>query len=225
MILVCWSTTSLLLSTGYSAGFTSLITYPTYTKVINSFQDMLDENVRWGDKDTDCLYTLRFYPRPYMDKLLSNFLLETSSNDSISKVKKGNYGIFVKTLTKYFITRVDSLDDYGLKNLKRLPACVAEEYMVFPMRRNSPYVNILDRKIERFKEHGLILHWARVTWVKYGYKKIQRFYDTFSEIDYGDRKPLKLVQFKKIFIMWLFLSFGVSSLVFLWEILWFRLKN
>lgn len=186
---------------------------------------MVDENIHWGATDTDAVIALSLHQKPIVDQLLQNFNLELSIEESNERIKKGNYGLFSKIISEFFITRTETLDQYGLENLKTLTKCIGEQYAVYVLRKNSAFAQILNEKIQKYTEFGFIKHWFTQTWIRYGVKSVSNFYNTFSKVKFTEHKSLSLLHFKGVLVIWASAAMVVSPFIFICEIIWFKFKK
>lgn len=176
VILIFWWYCALLLSTAYSAGITSALTTPRYTKPINTLQDMADNKIKWGD-NTGGMQT--YYSQStdnVIREIANNYVHEDNIQAKLERLKENNYGTFVKLLPEKYVTDTEQLDDYAKSNLKTLSACIAEYSTVFALQKNSNYIKIFDHGIQALLENGLISYWYKKIRYKYGLQYLENFY-------------------------------------------------
>lgn len=158
-ILTTWCLNALLISTAYSSGLASILSYPRYTKPINSMQDMVDQKIYWMAPETDTWDVYRNSSNPVLKQLVNLFVLEMETYKRNINIRKGNGAIKVQLTARSFIDAED-LDSYGKTHLKLLPECAGAYALIYAFKKGSVYTKIFDHAIKMFLEHGFINVWA-----------------------------------------------------------------
>lgn len=207
-ILTVWLVGNVIISTGYSAGFTSSLTSPRYTKPINHLEDMVDQKIVWGVPESDSRDNMAKSENEALVAISKKFQLEVHSTDRTRRIRRGNYAIMTKRLPESYITDTENLDRYGKTHLKILLDCVGVHHLVIGMQTHSPFKDIFDEKIMRFVEGGLANHWYSIIKSKYSVE-LDSYFSTYVEIT-KHYYALKLSQIQGSFyalIIGLLLSF------------------
>lgn len=174
-IMLFWSF-ALLLSTAYSAGITSALASPRYTKPINTLADMADNGIQWGTTHGSLAVHYKKSPDATIRRIANNFVLEATDEVKLERIRRNNYGTFVKLLSEKYVTDTEMLDENAKTHLKALSQCIGEYFLVFALQRNSHYLNAFNRGISSLVEHGLIQYWYKLIRNKYGLKYFENFY-------------------------------------------------
>ncbi|XP_071051060.1 uncharacterized protein [Onthophagus taurus] len=222
IMITFWCVTCLILSTGYSTGYATILTYPRLSKIVNTLDDMLTENLYWGGYGEDIRYTVGKSLNPIVHKLNKNYINDTNVENRNNWLRKSkNFAIFVKTLPEKYVTDTDTLDDFGLNNLKLLTECTQTNFVVFGFDKNSPFPEIFDREIPKFLEYGFIISWYRYLGYKTGINKnMAKFYTQFGG-DKMDPTALDLNHFQGVFYL-LLTGYLVALCGYLIEIVYFK---
>lgn len=206
LIITYWWVTAVIITTGYSAGYTTALTYPKLTKVINTFEDVANENIHWGGSGEGVRRTIAGSLNSAIERMQKNYFNDCSISDINRRIRaQKDFAVFVKVLPEKYITDIDILDDFARKNLKVLSECAQVNYAVFAFNRNSPFPRIFDRYIKVFLECGLIRAWF--TRKKHNdFKEMVHFYRTYGDTE-NVATPLDMQKLKGSFIL---LGIGLS---------------
>lgn len=153
IILLLWCILSLLITTAYISGLSSVLTYPRYTKNINTLADMVYHKTYWTAPDNDTNQTFILSPNVYTKEIGKRFVYEKSMKERIQYIMNGNMAIKVQASNSFL--DVD-LTENESKRLKILPECAVTTYLNYVLKKNSPYKKIFNKRIKRMIEHGLI---------------------------------------------------------------------
>lgn len=213
LTIICIQT--LLLTTGYYTGYASILTKPIYNKPIKSYADMIDQRIYWGGVDNTLQILLRHDPNVIIRKL-AKFYLKEPVGERNERIHKNNYSLVVRSMDNSFITDIDTLDDYGKTHLKIVPQCFMTNYIVFPLKRNSPFTLIFNKYITSFLEHGLIQHWYKEICQNHGLNYMEQFY-TYSVSTIASKKALSLNKLQGAFYI-LLCGYIVAFLMLIFEL-------
>lgn len=220
VILLLWCIYSSLIAIAYSAGFTSILTYPRYTKPINTFQEMVDQNIHWGGKSNGLKYFFEESQKLITRQLSQKFIEEKTIEDKIKRISEHNYGTFVKLLPNKYVTDTENLDDYGRANLKIIPECIETYQIVFVFSKNSPYVNIFNKNIQALTENGIIQFWYQKLKFRYELTYTVNFFTSYSADIEFNIKALNLKYIQGALYL-LAIGFAISLFIFLGEYIYF----
>lgn len=221
IILLLWCIYSLLLAIAYSAGFASILTYPRYTKPINTFQEMIDENIHWGSRSIGMKAFFAESRKSVVKQLSRKFILEETKQDQNKRISEHNYGAFVKLLPNKYVTDTEALDDYGKTNLKIIPECIETSHIVFVLGRNSPFVNIFDKYVQALVENGIIEFWYNQNKYRYHLAYSDNFFTSYSADIEFNSKALNLKYMQGALYL-LVIGFIIALLIFLGEYVYFN---
>ncbi|RZC42162.1 Lig chan domain containing protein, partial [Asbolus verrucosus] len=150
LVYLIWFIFCVMYSTYYSAGITSALTNPQFTNVIKTVEDMVNHNIKWLE-DT-------FLKTSFQTSDVENY---RKLGDLGTSEKRRNVAIIVKQLSTLYLTDTEDLDDYERTNLTVLKECIGNFYLVFAMKKRSPYTRIIDKYFGRFQEQGLVQFWLK----------------------------------------------------------------
>lgn len=98
ILVTAWLVLSLLLDTGYTTGYTSIMTIPRYSKSIDNFKDFIDQNLAWGelsDNSATIKALVESNVTEYIE-LAGKFIKEASIQDRLKRLESGHYARMVK---------------------------------------------------------------------------------------------------------------------------------
>lgn len=213
-ILILWLMVSLLLTTGYSAGFSSALTLPKllYTKTL---QDMVDQDISWIGSDFFVTKDLVASNSPASIQLSKRFIFEANRKEINIRIKTNKIAIPSERLNQLYVTDSQNFDDYAQQHLKVLSECYLNNALVFILNMNSPYKEILDKRVLQINEYGLTQIWINNIIRKQHMSYMFRF---FSNNDASSTyMPLNMVKMQGIFYF-LIMCLALSCIVFGLEI-------
>lgn len=217
-VLISFSITCLILSTAYSAGFTSSLTYPRYTKPIRTVEDMIEQNVKIEvePKETNIKELFEGFSDPHI-RSLSDYIVFVSENETRHENTK--YAKFVKVAGMKYVTDTENLDSYSKTHLVLLKGCISKSNVVFVLQRNSVYTDIINKYTQRFVEYGFVRYWFKQAI----YLSKDTYFDNFYSlyVNKFGHGSLKIERLKGVFIM---LTFGLATatLIFIAELLYYK---
>lgn len=203
----------LCLSTAYSAGFTSSLTYPRYEDPIWTVSDMIKQNIklsfRRSSGGTVVLSLLENSANPAV-RSLANTLASNDSDDYSN-------AMITQDLGRRYITGTDNLDDYLKTHCQVLKECIQRENIVLVMQKNSPFLSFFNKQIQRYIEHGFVDYWHNRALSQSNMTFMSNFYTVYAE-DYH-AKPLNIEKLQGAFYL---LIVGLLSgfIVFLMELVY-----
>lgn len=219
-ILSSWCITSLLISTGYSGGFTSSFTTPRYSNPINSFKDMVDQNIYFGSPELETISYLTNSFNPHIVELSKNFIFESNPTvDKPKRVRRGNYAIMIKRLSRNFLTDLE-VTSYGKKHLKVISECFLTSNIVWALNKNSPFIFFINRKLRGFIEHGFLNYWFFLMKYTYGMENTNQFFSDYVE-DHSSIEVLNLDSIQGAFYVLVF-GLGLAVVCFFGEIIYLK---
>ncbi|GJQ84124.1 hypothetical protein Trydic_g12096 [Trypoxylus dichotomus] len=222
MVLMIWLYTCLILTTGYSAGFSSALTYPTYSEDIKTIKDMVKQDIHWGSTTTGLRDNLIHSGDPGVAKLINNFLLEKDINVKNERIRSNKYAVNVNMVASKYVSDTRFLDDYAKKNLKVLQECFSTNSIVYALKTNSPYKGTLNRRLLRLIEHGLVEFWTNRILNKYKLLNSQQYYTKLNDIA-NAYEPLNLAKLRGIFYF-LIIGYCAAIIAFIGEY-WYDLYS
>ena len=214
-LLTAWAFFSLLTTTVYSSGFTSLLTSPLYSNPIDTIQDLLDQNIFWGEQITSFNDFLTSSGNPKLHEFGQKFIKERSPAEREKRILKGNYAIFCKVLSDTFVTESERLSPSARQMLRVMKEPMFIFYVGIGLRENSPYKSFFDSTIIRLEQGGLTDFWQHLVIYKLGHHYMNTFFTLQNDVI--DRKPLTFTSVLGAFCL-LGIGLTISSFVFLCEI-------
>ncbi|KAJ3665618.1 hypothetical protein Zmor_001107 [Zophobas morio] len=174
----------LITSTYYSAGLTTSLRFPQFSKNIDNIQHIVENNIKWLEPNDWMMQWMKNTTSDSLHKLADLFEVYYKISDRNIKLRQDDYALLVQTLSSvnknYYVMFSESLDGYGKQHLKIISEDVACFYAVFPLKENSPYVEIFNSAILKFIEYGFINHWFQDFINKPQYRFMKNFFQTYS---------------------------------------------
>lgn len=214
-VTVSFSLTFLVLSTAYAAGFSSILTYPRFSKHIRTIQDLIDSNYkvvcRAGYENT-YRNLLKYSANKELNILSRNVV---DKNDGLA-----DYARIVTIVGKKFAIHTENFTDYDKTKLRAIKDCVYSLDRVFTLQANSSLLDYFDRRILDLQEHGFDQHYLEMIASKALNKMImypaKNVYRTYIDSD-EEHKPLSWDKTQAAF--WLLMTgYVLSFAVFLLEL-------
>ncbi|PSN54803.1 hypothetical protein C0J52_02004 [Blattella germanica] len=176
-LLVGWSFFSLLTTTVYSSGYTSLLTSPLYSPPIDTLGDLLEQGIYWGEESENTFaYLIRESGNSKLIEFGNRFKRELTPRDRENRILKGNYAIFSKVMASAFVTETERLSQRARRMLRVMEEPVFTFYVGIGLRTNSPYETVIDSTIVRLHGAGLLEFWQRLIIQKLGYRYMNTFF-------------------------------------------------
>lgn len=204
-IIVLWWYFAILLSTSYSAGITSALTFPRYTQRINTLSDMAENGIKWGSNVSSMALYYKRAPNKIINKVGNNWLPEYNNEQKLKRIKRNNYATLVKLLPARYVSDTDLLDDYAKNNLKTLNDCIGKYPLAFVLQEYTHYSKIFDNGIESLVESGIIDYWYSIVRHKYGLRYLENFFYVII--------PKKYVQLKMAKLMGIFYLYMTGNVI------------
>jgi hypothetical protein len=208
----------ILVSVYYSAGLTISLRFPRFSTNLNTVQDVIDNGIKWfdgGGMDWTKLW-MESSENSKFNRLASLFESVSSITEVHRKLRGKDHGLLVETCAGNdlsFIMFSEILDEHGRKHMKIIPEDIACFYAIFPLKPNSPYVNLFNRAIHNFIEYGFIKHWLTEFANKPEYRYMKQFFQRYSQEIRQDIN-LKNVQGAFHFLMF---GYSLACLIFCME--------
>ncbi|KAL3272689.1 hypothetical protein HHI36_014153 [Cryptolaemus montrouzieri] len=216
--LILWSMCSLLFITYYNAGLTSVLQYPRVDLQINSIKDMVKKNIYWLEQENDGLHSYIRSLGGVSETIADLFIFEQNVTIVNKKIRTGKFAVPVEALPGGGIGNHEFLDEYGKSHMKILPECLMKHFSVYIMQSNSPYKNLISRKILEAISHGFVeILFKKVVDRKHK-KIVDGYYSVYTE-DVDDILSISKIQggFWLLSILWL-----LGLICFIYEKYWKR---
>lgn len=199
-----WFLGCLVYSTYYSAGITSSLTNPRVTNIIKSIKDMVENNVNWLEEE----HLKKSLQRSHSE------LRRRLGDLGVPKTQR-NIARITKQLSNLYLTDTEDFDDYDKKHLMVLKQCLGKFYMIFPIKKRSPYKKIIDKYYRRFQEQGLVDFWLRnITYFENSHMRFESMYSIYS--DHMDQHNIDIRRFLGAVYL-LLVGYCSALVVFLYE--------
>lgn len=158
LLILSSSITCMLVSTYYSAGLTTSLSFPPFSADINTFEDMIAQSIKWQATDDSIKHWMANTENRNLQALSKQFVVENDPLEFNEQVRKHKMATFVEIINEDYVRHVEVLDHYGRTHMKVLPEKIACFYAVFILKTNSPYVDVFNRAINNFLDYGLMHH-------------------------------------------------------------------
>lgn len=209
-LLLSWSLTCMILTASYSAGITSTMNVPKYTKSIRFFNDIVEEQLKLIGTPKSIYDICKNSKNPILTKLKDYFI---TNENKITKHEP--FGLFVKRIQGYYVMNAEKLNEEQRYRYHILNECIMNIYLTLMVAKNSPFKRIFDRQSILLQQHGIIQAWKRNLTISGRFNYMRNFF-IVDERSY-DYKVLSLNEIKGAFLF-LLCGFVLSLLVFLIEI-------
>ncbi|GJQ84106.1 hypothetical protein Trydic_g12080 [Trypoxylus dichotomus] len=213
-ILLIWILICLILTTAYSAGFSSILTRPKL-KHLSTIKDMVEDKIKWGSTSAFVKSDVISSIYPDALELARNFLLEKDNFVKNRRIRSNKYAIVSDRLMEYYVTNTEYLDQYGRTYLEVLPQCYLKNAFIYPLSPNSPYKQLLNRRVFELSEYGFVRYWTNRIIIKYNMFYMYRFFEINNGI--GNHIPLSMAKIQGIFYF-LLMGYILSLIVFVFEL-------
>lgn len=198
---------SVLLGTYYSARLSSSLAVIRYSRQINTLQDVADARLPILEF-TDLKEDLTVINSSLFHQLAQ---LYTNNVEAVD-----NPALAVRTFENSYVTGLNQISDSRqLTGYKALKECLFNNYIGFPLQKNSPFKNRFDAVAKRILEGGIMTKWVRdVIWSNR--KEQEKFFSTeILGVGYARITSARFLGA----LLTLMLGYLVSSLVFVFEFL------
>lgn len=217
-ILICsWTIFTLLIGTGYTTGYTSLLTIPYVSKPIDSIRDFIEAGITFGEQQDYSVFKkeLRESENPDLVELANRMTIETSIEHRRMNVKTKKYACMIQRLKNFIspIKGISDLTDY----LRVMKGCLHNYYTGFGFNFHSIYTYIFDREISRLLESGIITIWFENLNTEYTKTNMSQFFDSYT---IAKREPQQLTTANLVGVFYFYATGVISSIiVFVFELL------
>lgn len=208
-LLLAWSITCMILTCCYSAGITSSMDVPKYTKSIQTLSDVVEQKLKLVGIPKLVKDVCNNSENPILTKLVDNFIDE----NKISQHK--SFGIFVKLVQDRYVMNSEQLSNTQRTTYKILSECVMNFYLTLLVRINSPFKRFFDMQSILLQQHGIISAWKRNLTASGRFNYMKQFF--VSDVQSYAYKPLNMKVTKGAFLF-LACGFMLSAVVFFCEI-------
>ncbi|KAJ9578271.1 hypothetical protein L9F63_005492 [Diploptera punctata] len=219
-LLVGWAFFSLLTTSVYSSGFTSLLTSPLYSHPIDTIQDLLDQNIYWGEPVSSFNYIFTNSDNRKLQIFKNRFKIERGDREK--RILEGNYATFCKVLSNTFVTESEKLSPRARQTLRVMKEPMFTFYIGIGLRENSPYKVYIDSTITRLEQAGITDFWQHFIIHKLGFHYMNTFFSLQSDVVH--RKPLTLNSLQGAFCFFI-IGLIIASFVLISEVVMHNFHN
>lgn len=213
-LLFSFSLTSLLLSTAYSAGFISLLTYPRLVQPVLYLEDVVNMGVKI-DIDAGDVSSFSSFLRKFENVYIKEMANLVVSSDKAMDTK--NFARLVKLIGQKYVTDTDTFDEYKKTHLRLLKECLFQSYSAFALQRYSKYTVFFNKMLMRLHEHGFITYWYWKSTINPRYSYMNNFFSSY-ESESIEHVSIAVPKLKGAFLM-LGVGLLLALLVFFWEVI------
>lgn len=217
LIFISFSITFVLLSTAYSAGSSSISTYPPLSSPIRTLEDLTNkEMVVEHDLPSPEFYK-RMFNASYNPSVrrLANLLVEVD--------RKGNTALrarLARTVGSRCVMNTDNYTEYERTHLHLVKECVYKVNTVMVLQGNSPYTDYFNKQVLKLKEFGLDQYWLEMAISKTAVGYMDNFYTSYVGFDV-EPKSLTCRKLEGAFFLLVF-GYFCSLIGFVAEICWHK---
>lgn len=217
ILLITWYTFTMLITTAYNCGLTTMLTTTNYDEMITSTDIMIAKQIHWSGDGIREIVTRKFY------KLRIDNVSRAENNDLF---RGGNFAMLTKKLSNQYVTETTILHPDVKNDIIVMPSCIGTFEVTFYLNKHlDPQITlILNKNIQTLKEHGLIWLWYNTMIDKYtiGDESMRKLFMTQTQKTMA--VPLDMQKVSHAFFILLIFLF-CAFLVFLSEIFVFRQRK
>ncbi|CAG9815244.1 unnamed protein product [Phaedon cochleariae] len=215
-LVLSWTIFCLLYATFGSAGITSVLTKPHFDQVIDTIEDMANQDIHWT------LYSDMFQKQfasldsPVYKKMAKLFRRGKTMKETRT------IAMFAKTIQKLVVYDMDSyLPREEWRYYRLLKESFASYSGCFIFAKRSPFTKPFSRATQRFFESGIIDHLTKKFFLEE--RQYQEGFKSYYEVDQGHL----IIDLRKLLGGFLILISGLSLslLVFIYELYRENKKN
>lgn len=209
-LLLFWLIFRLLFPIYCSAGITGSLAKPNFYKNIDSFADMVREQVIWTSNSN--IY------RGYMEESIDETIwalakLNVRGDEILDRTEDS--AILVKVISDAYLINLDRLPKEDQKYYKLLRECVNKYYSGFAVNKRSPFKGLFDYATLRLTEAGIVNQLFKEMFTKVASQLDNTFRGNY--VARSAIETMTLWQLSGAFVSLLF-GFGISSVVLLLEL-------
>jgi hypothetical protein len=156
---------------------------------------------------------------PWHAAFINSYRKEENKIERISRLKDGNYSIFVKIVGKKHYMEVDGIPIEMLRDLRTTRDCAFYFYLGFVNRKAFPLTLVTDQIIRQLLESGIIQYWLdRMFETKYPLTTFSRVYEYKTPPDEIELTALRVQNLQGAFFI-LIIGMQIAFIAFIGEIL------
>ncbi|XP_059610788.1 glutamate receptor ionotropic, delta-2-like [Phlebotomus argentipes] len=169
ILLIAWFFFCLLITAIYSTGLTSILTTSLFRRPIQSVQDILDINMKWGDVTDHFMEEMQRSGNAEYIKL-ADLKIDARSEEADKLIKEHRYAHSVSVLWRKYIAGLHTFTNFSdyASSYRVMDDCIYKFNTVFAFEKNSPYAKLFTREIPKYIESGLLMHWFNLYAVRHG---------------------------------------------------------
>ncbi|XP_044729510.1 uncharacterized protein LOC123292862 [Chrysoperla carnea] len=211
---------TLIISTTYTSGLTSIMTLPQYEEPIRTTQDLIDSKMEWGSNDDSWIEALIISDQPKIIELLKTYRVYTDEELTTNVPEK--FGYLVEELAIGEGTGSFTIPEY-ISEEALLKSQTMEEEIYWTnirtfWRKNSPFLPTFNDLTIKCRESGLLFAFQTQAALKYMNVSIQLHLKGQEKEISDDPVVLTIYDLESVFAIWLVgiiiscISFGVEIL-------------
>jgi hypothetical protein len=209
LLIIALSIFCMLFSTYYSAGLTISLRFPRFSKEIVTLKDVAESDLKWLESND---HLKNFVG----SDLGARFERRKGIKEGNEKLRSHKYMVTVQVQPgndENYVMFSETLDEYGKSNLKVMSEDIACFYCLFPLKVNSPYLNIFNDAVNKFNEYGFVNHWYKHSLNKKKFAYMRKFFQRYSSEVFQN---IDFQKFRGIFYI-LLLGNALAGIVFCLE--------
>ncbi|KAJ6643303.1 hypothetical protein Bhyg_08262, partial [Pseudolycoriella hygida] len=237
ILLMSWIIVCSLFGICYTTVYTSRLSKPGYTKVIDTIEDFIENGMKcftfemlnfgfkhfidmlWGSHHSyaDFQSSLSASSNPAYHELNRRIVVFQNNDEAKAALASGKFGVYAGLSNdKYFVT-YDWNEQLNLLSSFRLmrKACIFNYYTVFALQKFSPYTEIFSHYALQFQEHGITQFWFSKVYRDKVW--LNKFLENYPK-ENNEPTVLRFVGISGILLL-LFVGHILSTVVFTYEII------
>ncbi|XP_050306285.1 uncharacterized protein LOC126743299 [Anthonomus grandis grandis] len=158
--------TTLVLSTTYDSGLSTIMTIPKYENSIDTVDDLVKSGLDWGGTSDAWIKSIEDSEEPNMIKLVSRFMAK--SEEHLRRLSfTGKFALSIERLPKDNFAVGSYIQEDTIKNFHLMTEDLYWEQCVIMMRKSSILLPYVDMFVLRAFEAGLISFWQNEAATQY----------------------------------------------------------
>lgn len=206
---------SLLFFTAYLTGYASLLTYPRFSKPTRTYEDIVTNKIHWECKNDYYSFALRNSTFAIFRQLADLQDINKSMTTLNYRIRHNDIAFAADTVNYGYVAETEIFDDYAKSHLKLLGSCFFDRYVTMRIVKDSPFTELINTRITRIFESGLIRHWDMEMRHRLGERYVANFHSEFVT-EVVVRNPLTIENMQGAFYL-LFIGYVLSTAVLVIE--------
>lgn len=136
----------------FSSGYVSILTYPPFEKPVNTMEEFIARELKWGDmsKDQSMAHEFEQYDSPLYSRLLQTRVREKNLEERMAHIRSREYAYLTRIGGTNFVTDIPFRNRSVHLPLRVMRSCINHYYSVFAFSLQSPYRDYFTDRISQW---------------------------------------------------------------------------